>query len=119
MENYHAAVDLLRVFALAVGSLVILAGVWHGALAARGPGGRGRVAGRMLNHAALGLDFFVGATLLNLAINPTWTAVATTAVTIVVRKLLTFSLDLPRREPGIPSDAPATGSRTSTRRPGA
>ncbi|MDP9409748.1 MAG: DUF1622 domain-containing protein [Actinomycetota bacterium] len=100
METYHAAVDLLRVFALAVGSLVILAGVWHGALAARGPGGR------MLDHAALGLDFFVGATLLNLAINPTWTAVATTAVTIVVRKLLTYALG---REPRVPSATPATG----------
>jgi len=33
-----------------------------------------------------------------LALNPTWTAAATT--TIVVRKLLTFSLGLPRREPG-------------------
>ncbi len=106
METYHTAVDLLRVFALAVGSLVILAGVWHGALAARGPGGRGRAAGRMLDHAALGLDFFVGATLLNLAINPTWTAVATTAVTIVVRKLLTYALG---REPRVPSATPATG----------
>jgi hypothetical protein len=39
MEEYLVmAVDLLRVFALAVGSLVIFAGVWHGALAARGPG---------------------------------------------------------------------------------
>jgi uncharacterized membrane protein len=69
----------------------------------------------MLDHATLGLDFFVGATLLNLAIDPTWTVVATTAVTIVVRKLLMYALGLPRREPGIPSGTPATGSRTSTR----
>ena len=34
----------------------------------------------MGEHAALGLDFFVGATLLNLAINTTWTAVAATAM---------------------------------------
>jgi Protein of unknown function (DUF1622) len=66
-------------------------------------------------HAALGLDFFVGATLLNLAINPTWPALATTAITIVVRKLLTFSLGLPRREAG--QEEPPTGSGTVARRP--
>ncbi len=94
--------NLLRVFALAVGSLVIFVGLWQAALlAARGPWGL--AAGRMLDHATLGLDFFVGATLLNLAINPTWTAVATTSVTIAVRKLLTFSLGLGRRGPGVPS----------------
>jgi uncharacterized membrane protein len=110
VETYYAAVDGLRLFALAVGSLVIFAGIARGALDARGPGGRGRAARRMLDHAALGLDFFVGATLLNLAINPTWAALATTALTIVVRKLLTFSLGLQRREasPGTSS----TGSRT-------
>ena len=94
MEAYQAAVELLRVFALAVGSLVISAGIVRAALLARGPGGRGRAARRMLDHASLGLDFFVAATLLNLAINGTWTAVAATALTIIVRKLLTFSLGL-------------------------
>jgi uncharacterized membrane protein len=54
------------------------------------------------------LDLFVGATLLNLAINPTWTAATTTAITIVVRKLLTFSLSLPRREAG-PAGGPFMG----------
>jgi uncharacterized membrane protein len=94
VEAYQAAVELLRVFALAVGSLVISAGIVRAALVARGPGGRGRAARRMLDHAALGLDFFVAATLLNLAINGTWTAVAATALTIIVRKLLTFSLGI-------------------------
>lgn len=94
MEAYQAAVELLRVFALAVGSLIISAGIVRAALLARGPGGRGRAARRMLDHATLGLDFFVAATLLNLAINGTWTAVAATAITIIVRKLLTFSLGL-------------------------
>ena len=94
MEAYQAAVELLRVFALAVGSLIISAGIVRAALLARGPGGRGRAARRMLDHASLGLDFFVAATLLNLAINGTWTAVAATALTIIVRKLLTFSLGL-------------------------
>jgi uncharacterized membrane protein len=94
VEAYQAAVELLRVFALAVGSLIISAGIVRAALLARGPGGRGRAARRMLDHATLGLDFFVAATLLNLAINGTWTAVAATAITIIVRKLLTFSLGL-------------------------
>jgi len=94
VEAYQAAVELLRVFALAVGSLVISAGIVRAALVARGPGGRGRAARRMLDHASLGLDFFVAATLLNLAINGTWPAVAATALTIIVRKLLTFSLGL-------------------------
>ena len=98
MEAYQAAFDILRVFALAVGSLVIFAGVARAALVARGPGGRARAARKMLDHAALGLDFFVAATLLNLAINGTWTAVAVTALTIAVRKLLTFSLGLVGRE---------------------
>ncbi len=60
----------------------------------RGPraGGQGRVARRIGAHAALGLEFFVGATILNLVLRPTWAAVATAALTIVVRKLITTSL---------------------------
>jgi uncharacterized membrane protein len=104
MDIYYAAVDLLRMFALGVGSFVIFAGIVRGVLVARGAGGTARVARQIGDHAALGLDFFVGATLLNLAINPTWTAIATTAIVIVVRKLLTFSLNLQRREA-----APSTG----------
>ncbi len=98
MDVYYSAVDLLRLFALSVGSLVIFAGIARGALVARGAGGRARAARQIGGHAALGLDFFVGATLLNLAINPTWAAVASTAITIVVRKLLTFSVGLVGRE---------------------
>jgi uncharacterized membrane protein len=112
---YYGAVDLLRLIALSVGGSVIFAGIVLGARAARGAGGRARAAREIGEHAALGLDFFVGATLLNLAINPTWTALATTAITIVVRKLLTFSLGLPRREAG---QEPPTGPGTVARRPG-
>ena len=107
MHFYYAAVDFLRTFALSVGSFVIFVGIVRGAVVARereeGPGPR-----QIGEHAALGLDLFVGATLLNLAINPTWTAAATTAITIVVRKLLTFSLSLPRREAG-PAGGPFMG----------
>ena len=98
MDLYYVAVDLMRMFALAVGTFIIFAGIVHSVFVARGVEGRARVARQIGGHAALGLDLFVGATLLNLSINPTWTAVATTAITIVVRKLLTFSLGLPQRE---------------------
>lgn len=64
---------------------------------ARGTGGRTRVASSILGHAALGLDLFVAATLLNLVLDPTLKAAATTATTIAIRKLLTFSLGLQTR----------------------
>ena len=103
MGFYHGAVNLMRVFALSAGTFVIFAGIARGALVARGRGGRARAARQIGEHAALGLDLFVGATLLNLAINPTWTAVATTAIIIVVRKLLTFSVGLVGRSQGRPT----------------
>ena len=96
MDLYREAVSLLRVLALSVGSFTIFVGIARGALVARGAGGRGRAAGQILGHASLGLEFFVGATVLNLVLNPTLAAAATTATTIVVRKLLTFSLGLSR-----------------------
>jgi uncharacterized membrane protein len=98
MDVYYSAVNLMRTFALTVGSFVIFAGIARGVLVARGPGGRARAARQIGEHAALGLDLFVGATLLNLAANPTWMAAATTAITIVVRKLLTFSIGSQRRD---------------------
>lgn len=98
MDAYQTALNALRTFALAFGSLVIFIGIARAAFDARGPGGRGRVARRITDHAALGLEFFIGATILNLILDPTWTAVASTAVTIVVRKLITASLGLAREE---------------------
>ena len=98
MDLYREAIYLLRVLALTVGVIVIFTGIAQAALVARGTGARSRVAGRILGHASLGLEFFVGATLLNLVLNPTLTAAATTATTIVVRKLLTFSLGLQARD---------------------
>jgi uncharacterized membrane protein len=92
MDLYHAALNVLRTSMLLVGSLVIFTGLVRAALEAGGAGGRGRVARQIGAHAALGLEFFVGATILNLVLNPTWAAVATTALTIVVRKLITLSL---------------------------
>ena len=94
MEGYYATLGAARILILFVGSFIIVFGIARALPAVRGPGGRGRVARRIGEHAALGLDYFVGATILNLALNPTWAAVATTALTIAVRKTLTFSLGL-------------------------
>jgi uncharacterized membrane protein len=91
MDLYHAAVNALRMASLLAGSLIIFVGIARAALEARGAGGRGRVARRITDHAALGLEFFVGATILNLILSPTWTAVAATALTIAVRQLITLS----------------------------
>ena len=92
MGLYDAAVNALRMFALMAGSLVIFVGIMHATLEARGAGGRSRVVRRITDQAVLGLEFFVGATILKLVLNPTWTAVATTALTIAVRQLIARSL---------------------------
>jgi uncharacterized membrane protein len=91
MDLYHATVNALRLASLLAGSLIIFVGILRATLVARGAGGRVRVARRIMDHAALGLEFFVGATILNLILNPTWMAVATTAVTIAARQLITLS----------------------------
>ncbi len=92
MDLYYGALNALRMIALSAGSLVILLGIMQAARGAWGVGDRGRVARRITEHAALGLEFFVGATILNLILNPTWMAVAATALTITVRQLITLSL---------------------------
>ncbi len=92
MEAYQSALATARILILFVGSLIIVFGIARALPAARGPGGRARVARQIGEHAALNLDYFVGATILNLALNPTWAAVGTTALTIAIRKTLTFSL---------------------------
>lgn len=77
---------------LLAGSVVIFLGILRATPEAVGPGGRSRVARRIGDHASLGLEFFVAATILNLILNPTWTAVAATVATITIRQLLTVSL---------------------------
>ncbi len=93
MDLYYAIVNVIRMSLLLIGSLVIFIGIGLAAVEARGSGGRWRVACQIGTHAALGLEFFIGATILNLILNPTWTAVVTTALTMVVRKLITLSLE--------------------------
>ncbi len=82
----------MRICLLLAGSAIIFIGIVRGAFEARRADGRGRVARQITSHAALGLEFFIGATILNLILRPTWAAVATTALTIAVRKLVTLSL---------------------------
>jgi uncharacterized membrane protein len=89
-------VDAVRMFSLLAGSLVIFLGILRAASESRGTGGRVRAARRISDHATLGLEFFVAAMILNLMLNPTWTAVAATAFTIAIRELLTISLRLAR-----------------------
>ena len=93
---YYAVLDAARMVSLLAGSLVIFLGILRATPEARGAGGRGRVARQITDHAGLGLDFFVAATILNLILDATWTAVAVTALTIAVRQLIVFSLSLAR-----------------------
>lgn len=92
METYHAALDALRLISLLAGSLVIFLGIVRSTPEAIGAGGRTRVARRIREHASLGLEFFVAATIFNLVLDPTWVAVAVTASTVAIRQLLILSL---------------------------
>jgi uncharacterized membrane protein len=92
MDQYHAALEAVRMASLLAGSVVVFLGILRTTPEAIGAGDRSRVARRIGDHASLGLEFFVAATILNLILNPTWTAVAVTVVTITIRQLLTVSL---------------------------
>lgn len=92
MELYYAVLNVMRLFILLAGSLVIFVGIVQAALEAGESGFGDRVVRQIVANAALGLEFFIGATILNLILNPTWAAVATTVLTIAVRKLISISL---------------------------
>jgi uncharacterized membrane protein len=77
---------------LFVGSVVIIGVTWA-VLETLRVGFGPHVPRRMVDNMALGLEFFIGAGLLSLMINPTWTAVQVTALIIVVRKLVTISFN--------------------------
>jgi uncharacterized membrane protein len=98
VDPYYAAIDVLRMVSLLAGGLVIFLGIMRGTVVAGGAGGRGRAARQIGDHASLGLEFFVAASILNLILNPTWVAVAGTALTIAMRQLLTLSLRSVARE---------------------
>jgi uncharacterized membrane protein len=93
MDLYHALVNVLRMSLLLAGSVVIFAGIARAALEALRAGSARPFARRMASQVALGLEFFIGATILNLVLNPTWAAAQMTVLTIVVRKLIAMSLD--------------------------
>jgi uncharacterized membrane protein len=93
MELYYAGLDVLRTALLLAGSVVVFIGVIRAVLGALRVGFGPHVPRRIVGHMALGLEFFIGAGLLNLMLDPTWTAVQVTALIIVVRKLITISFD--------------------------
>jgi uncharacterized membrane protein len=93
MDLYRAAVDVLRMSLLLTGSVVISIGLAQAALRAFRNRSTHLAARQVLTDVALGLEFFIGATILNLILNPTWAAVQTTALTIVVRKLIMLSFN--------------------------
>jgi len=89
---YYTALEVLRTSLLLVGSVLIFAGLEHAALEALRHGPGPMVPWQIVAHAALGLEFFIGAGILNLILNPTWVSVISATLTIVTRKLLTLSL---------------------------
>ena len=93
MDLYRAAVDVLRMSLLLTGSVVISIGLAQAALRAFRNRSTHLAARQVLTDVALGLEFFIGATIPNLILKPTWAAVQTTALTIVVRKLITLSFN--------------------------
>jgi uncharacterized membrane protein len=93
MDLYYAALNVLRTSLLLVGSLLIFAGLVQAALEALRHGSGPMVPRQIVAHAALGLEFFIGAGILNLILNPTWAVVSATALIIVTRKLVTLSLN--------------------------
>ncbi len=93
MDLYYAGLDVLRTALLFVGSVVIFTGIVWAVIGTFQAGFGPHVPQRIVGHMALGLEFFIGAGLLNLILDPTWTAVQVTALIIVVRKLITISFD--------------------------
>jgi len=93
VDLYHTLVNVWRMCLLLAGSVVIFTGIARAALEAlRASTGR-PFARRITSHVALGLEFFIGATILNLVLNPTWAAAQMAVLTVVVRKLVTLSFD--------------------------
>ena len=98
MDLYHAGLNVLRTSLLLVGSVVIFSGIAQAVLKALRHGPGPYIPRQIAAHAALGLEFFVGASILNLILNPTWPVVAATALIILARKLITLSLNRLARE---------------------
>ena len=98
MDLYYYVLNVLRTSLLLLGSVVICVGIAQTALEALRTDPGLHVPRRIMDHISLGLEFFVGAGLLNLIINPTWTSVQVAVLIIAVRKLITLSLNrLPQR----------------------
>jgi uncharacterized membrane protein len=98
MDLYYYVLNVLRTSLLLLGSVVIFIGIAQTTLEAVRTSPGLHIPRRIMDHIALGLEFFVGAGLLNLILNPTWASVQVAALIIIVRKLITLSLDrLPQK----------------------
>ena len=98
MDLYYAGLNVLRTSLLLAGSAVVFVGIARAILEALHEGPGPRVPQQITAHMALGLEFFIGASILNLILNPTWPVVAATALIILTRKLITLSLNRLARE---------------------
>ena len=103
MDLYYYVLNVLRASLLLMGSVVIFIGITQTTLEAVRTSPGVHVPRRMVDDIALGLEFFVGASLLNLILSPTWASVQVAVLIIVARKLITFSLS---RQPRKSSEGP-------------
>ena len=75
MDPYHTGLDFLRMSLLLAGNAVVFTGVVKTIPKTVSEEATRSTAQRILPHAALDLEFFVGATLLNLMLTPNWTSI--------------------------------------------
>src|SRR3954453_5068579 len=98
MDLYYYVLNVLRTSLLLLGSVVIFIGIVQTTFGALRIDPGLHIPRRIMDHIALGVEFFVGAGLLNLILNPTWASVQVAARNFIVRNFLTLSLDrLPRK----------------------
>ncbi len=74
MDFYYAVLDVLRTSLLLVGNLVACAGIAGAAFEALRYGPGRRVPRQIGEHIALGSEFFIRVSILNLILDPTWPA---------------------------------------------
>lgn len=93
IDLYHIALNVVRMSVLLVRSIVIFVGIVQAVPEVLRSGSSRLVARRVLPNVALGLEFFVGSTILNLILNPTWTAAGTTTLTFSLSRSGQFYVD--------------------------
>ena len=96
MDFYYAVLDVLRTSLLLVSNLMVFAGIAEAAFEALRCGPGRRVPRQKVEHIALGSEFYIGVSILNLILDPTWPAAA--ALIILTRRLITLTLNRLARE---------------------